>query len=174
MKGSGHAAYIGKHRILDRLVLLSGPQEGLAGDGFAPLTNHWLSCRDGEAYASQNIYALKHEYEEGTTELIRENWRLIPHLNGENIAKITSSKFDVQRMEIGTANDEAHRRLFEECLPYAGWVEGVVPLGRPYHGSTVMDKFTPRVTVGSGEEKDVCALKEVVWPHILGVLEQEK
>ena len=46
-QGAGHAAYIGKHMVLGRLVLISGPQEGLVHEDHKAESHHWLCSNTG-------------------------------------------------------------------------------------------------------------------------------
>ena len=150
-QGAGHAAYIAKNRIVGRVVLFSGPQEGLCDGFFKADEQHWL--HEKIATPKHCWFAMKHAKEEGTSRCIRDNWAVMPafkesYMNGQDIVKVDSPSYGEQLSSIRAARrrNQHKPRLFETFLPYEGYEEGVTKPGRPYHASTIIDGSTPLVT----------------------------
>ena len=157
------------HRPVGRVVLFSGPQEGLVDDKYDPQKLHWL--HEKTDFISSNMLALKHAYEEGTTELIRKNWLLMPSFEGlsltEDVVTVKSTLWEdhLKGIHESSARRGEFPKLFETWVPYRGYREGVVKPGRPYHGSTVIDGSTPLSTPGGQET--LSAYKKILWSYLL-------
>lgn len=182
-QGSGHAAYIGMCRLVHRVVLFSGPQEGLTDDVHEAERYHWLSNTEDECKLSESnsMLALKHAYEEGTSELIRKNWRLMAAFKDipeDNILVINTSSWKDHVKEILRLKAMGKKALlFETFVPYNGYKEGVPVAGRPFHGSTVIDGLTPESSQyeegrepgekRKAENSDKSAYKKIIWSFLI-------
>lgn len=86
-QGSGHVCYLAKNYRLASATFISGPQElvSTAKDGNV---DSWLRG----TYRTQLLLAFKHLHEEGTDDLIYENWQLIDPLriNNDTCERITT------------------------------------------------------------------------------------
>ena len=176
-QGAGHAAYISASRKIGRVVMFSGPQEGLADGFYKADEQHWLSKEF--ATPGHQIFAMKHAMEEGTSRLIRDNWKLMPAFREKYLKQLdiievkrTSWGDQLSRIRSLRRKNQLKPRLFETFIPYEGYEEGVEKPGRPYHCSTVIDGSVPLVRVKSksteGEEYTMqCAYKKIIWPFLI-------
>lgn len=86
-QGSGHVCYLAKHHKLAAATFISGPQE-LVSMTKDNNVDSWLRG----SYKTQHLLAFKHLNEEGTDDLIYENWQLIGPLriSADGCVKITT------------------------------------------------------------------------------------
>lgn len=125
-QGAGHAAYLGKLRSLDRLVMFSGPSDlGLANATPA----RWLSLPN--ATSAERQFGFTHTGDELIPlALVDQNWTLL------GLAEFGPSV----SVDNATANYEMSHRLLTSAPPNPN-SPGSVP--QPRHSSTVVDAVTP-------------------------------
>ena len=161
-QGSGHAAYLAKKQNCFGAVLLSGPQEFVSEDSTSWLDGPW---------STTNIVAFMHDAEEGTAELIRENWAHIEPLRIREVGVHAVS------WESCRANHYVgERRAFTTSIPPRTYI----PNARPCHNSTSGDQWTPLWAVDDDKREHYdCerspperVYRTSVWPALIALLLQ--
>jgi hypothetical protein len=134
-QGSGHAAYFSKVHPCAGAFFISGPQE------FLDEESSWLE----EPFLTTNSVALMHKSEEGTADLIRENWKRIASLRCQEVGPF---EFDYD-VCYSLLHSKGHNKTLQSG-PYRTFLTSIDPRcdksvssARPCHNSTCVDSWTP-------------------------------
>ena len=131
-QGAGHAAYMGKLHVLDRIVMFSGPGDTGNGNG---LPAQWIALPNVTPAARQ--YGFTHQQDELVPlTLIEFNWN-----------QIGLGAFGASISVDGNAGPFGERRQLTTNISIP-----VSPLSlstAPAHGSTVVDVVTPLTSLGA-------------------------
>lgn len=183
-QGASHVTYLSKFVQLHRAILFSGPQDLISRDDEKGSIVSWLRGQ----FKTTSIYAFMHAEEEGTAELIQDNWRLMEPLGVAqkqhiHIGVQIYSSFSIVecglpwcwgRDGIGKTERDAYyersladtdctsRRCFYSKIPPAPTEKRA---SRPNHGSTVTDNLTPTSTAVDGTDAPIYA--DDIWEILL-------
>ena len=187
-QGASHVAYLSKAVQLHRAILFSGPQDLISRDEKDAMVS-WLLG----PFKTTSIYAFMHAEEEGTADLIQENWHLMEplgvasfpqegrkHLVGVQIYSSYSivdcgltwgwGKDGMDSTERNAYYERSRadaactsRRCFYSKIPPAA--STVKRVSRPNHGSTVTDNLTPTWIAADGTDKPIYA--DDIWEILL-------
>ncbi len=130
-QGAGHAAYMGKLHILDRIAMFSGPGDTGNGNG---LPAQWIALPNATPAARQ--YGFTHQQDELVPlALIEFNWN-----------QIGLGAFGASISVDGNAGPFGERRQLTTNIAIP--VSPLSPSTAPAHGSTVVDVVTPLTSLG--------------------------
>lgn len=130
-QGAGHAAYMGKLHVLDRIAMFSGPGDTGNGNG---LPAQWIALPNATPAARQ--YGFTHQQDELVPLMLIEfNWN-----------QIGLGAFGASISVDRNAGTFGERRQLTTNIAIP--VSPLAPSTAPAHGSTVVDVVTPLTSLG--------------------------
>jgi hypothetical protein len=175
-QGCGHATYLAQQISMNRLVMLSGPQEGCWDH-----QPHWLIS----PFATQDVMGFMHVEEEGTAHLIRHCWSHLPlpSLIQTCVVDVVDGLSDLCLLSSPPLPSLLPPpRLLTTTLSPANHSWESAPAARPNHASLSTDRKTPLLVLGgssvehetedewrrnSSDDDIVPVYSKYVWPYLL-------